>query len=56
MLTHSISLKYGVPAAHAPMFESREIAEMDVGVVDSRMAAEVISLTFFQSVLRGSAT
>ena len=53
MLTHAISLKYGVPAAHAPMFESREIAEMDVGVVDSRMAAEVISLTFLQSVLRG---
>ena len=53
MLTHAISLKYGVPAAHAPMFESREIAEMDVGVVDSRMAAEVISLTFFESVLRG---
>ena len=53
MLTHAISLKYGVPAAHSPMFESREIAEMDVGVVDSRMAAEVISLTFFQSVLRG---
>ena len=53
MLTHAISLKYGVPAAHCPMFESREIAEMDVGVVDSRMAAEVISLTFFQSVLRG---
>ena len=26
---------------------------MDVGVVDPRMAAEVISLTFFQSVLRG---
>ena len=53
MLTHAISLKYGVPAAHSPMFESREIAELDVGVVDSRMAAEVISLTFLQSILRG---
>ena len=53
MLTHSVSLKYGVPTAHSPMFESREIAEMDVGIVDSRMAAEVISLTFFESVLRG---
>ncbi len=53
MLTHAISLKYGVPAAHSPMFESREVAEMDVGVVDARMAAEVISVTFFQSVLRG---
>ncbi len=53
MLTHAISLKYGVPTAHSPMFESREISELDVGIVDSRMAAEVISLTFLQSVLRG---
>ena len=53
MLTHTISLKYAVPTAHSPMFESREIADLDVGVVDSRMAAEVVSLTFFQSVLRG---
>ena len=53
MLTHAISLKYGVPAAHSPMFESKEVADIDVGVVDPRMAAEVISLTFLQSVLRG---
>ena len=53
MLTHAISLKYGVPSAHSPMLESRAISELDVGVVDARMAAEVISVTFFQSVLRG---
>ena len=53
MLTHAISLKYGVPAAHSPMFESKEVADIDVGIVDPRMAAEVISLTFLQSVLRG---
>lgn len=53
MLTHAISLKYGVPAAHSPMFESREVADLDLGVVDPRMAAEVVSLTFLQSVLRG---
>ena len=53
ILTHAVSSKYGVPAAHSPMFESREVAEMDLGVVDSRMAAEAISLTFLQSVLRG---
>ena len=53
MLTHAVSSRYGVPAAHSPMFESREIAEMDLDIVDSRMAAEVISLTFLQSVLRG---
>jgi hypothetical protein len=53
MLTHAISLKYHVPAAHSPMFESRQIAELDLGVVDPRMAAEVVSVTFLQSVLRG---
>ena len=53
MLTHAVSSKYGVPAAHSPMFESREISELDLGVVDSRMAAEVVSVTFLQSILRG---
>ena len=33
--------------------ESRAIAELDLGVVDPRMAAEVVSDTFLQSVLRG---
>ena len=53
MLTHAVSSRYGVPTAHAPMLESREIAELDLGIVDSRMAAEVISVTFLQCVLRG---
>ena len=53
ILTHAVSLKYGVPAAHSPMLESRDVAEIDLGIVDSRMAAEAISLTYFQSVLRG---
>ncbi len=53
MLTHAISTLYNVPSAHAPMMESVEIANIDPGVVDPRMAAEVISLTFLQSVLKG---
>ena len=53
ILTHAISLKYEVPVAHSPMMESREISELDLGVVDPRMAAEVVSMTFLQSVLRG---
>ena len=53
ILTHAISSRYEVPAAHSPMLESREIAEMDLGVVDPRMAAEVVSVAFMQSVLRG---
>ncbi len=53
MLTHAISALYNVPSAHAPMMESDEVANIDPGVVDPRMAAEVISLTFLQSVLKG---
>ena len=53
MLTHSITLGYGVPAAHSPMLESRAIAEMDFGIVDPTMAAEVVSIAFLQCILRG---
>ena len=53
MLTHAVSSLYDIPSAHSPMMESHEIAELDPGVVDPRMAAEVVSLTFLQSVLKG---
>ena len=53
MLTHAISSKFNVPSAHSPMFESKEISSYDPGVVDPRMAAEAISVTFFESVLKG---
>ena len=53
MLTHAVSLLYDIPSAHSPMFESQEIANMDPGVVDPRMAAEAVSVTFLQSVLKG---
>lgn len=53
MLTHTISGLFNVPSAHAPMMESVEVANMDFGVVDPRKAAEMISLTFFNSVLKG---
>lgn len=53
MLTHAVSLRYGLPAAHAPMLEAKWVAETDFGIVDPRMAAEVISLAFLQCVLRG---
>lgn len=53
LLTHALSILYEVPAAHSPMFESREAAALDPGVVDPRMAAEVISIGFFLSVLKG---
>lgn len=53
ILTHAVSALYDVPAAHSPMFESREIAALSLGVVDPRIAAETISITFFVSVLKG---
>jgi len=53
MLTHCISLLFGVPSAHSPMMESMDILNMDVGVVDPRMAAEIVSVTFLFSVLKG---
>ena len=53
MLTHAISTRYNVPSAHSPMLESQEVLDLDVGVVDPRMAAEAVSITFLQSVLKG---
>ena len=53
MLTHSLSSMFDVPTAHSPMFESQEIANMDPGIVDPRMAAEAVSVTFLQCTLKG---
>ena len=53
MLTHAVSSRFNVPSAHSPMFEARKIANRDPGVVEPRMAAEAISLTFFECVLKG---
>jgi hypothetical protein len=53
MLTHAVSHCFNVPSAHAPMMESREILNEDPGWVDPRMAAEAISSSFFQCVLKG---
>jgi hypothetical protein len=53
IFTHTISSLYDIPAAHAPMLESQEIANLDLGAVDPRMAAEEISSGFFMCVLKG---
>ncbi len=53
IFTHALSLLLGVPSAHSPMIESEEIEAADPGIVDPRMAAEAVSLTFLQSVLKG---
>ena len=53
MLTHAVSILYDKPSAHAPMMESTEIANLNLGVVDPRIAAETVSATFLQCVLKG---
>ena len=53
MLTHAVSMLFDVPSAHSPMFESREIANVDPGIVEPRMAAEAVSVTFLQCILKG---
>lgn len=53
MLTHAVSSMYNVPTAHSPMLESREVANVDPGIVDPRMAAEAVSVTFLQCILKG---
>lgn len=53
MLTHAISLLLNVPSAHSPMLESREVLDLELGVVDPRKAAELVSVTFLHSILKG---
>ncbi len=53
MLTHTLSLLYHVPTAHAPMMTSREVQTLDYGPVEPRKAAEPVSATYLFSVLKG---
>lgn len=53
IFTHAVSMLYDIPSAHSPMLESVDIEEIDPGVVDPRMAAEAVSYTFLQSILKG---
>ncbi len=53
IFTHALSSLYNVPTAHGPMLESKAVDDLDPGVVDPRMAAEVISTAYFMCVLKG---
>lgn len=53
MLTHALSMLYEVPAAHSPMLENLKVADFNLGIVDPRLAAEAVSLTFLQCMLKG---
>ena len=53
MLTHAVSMLFEMPAAHSPMLESQKVADFDLGLVEPRLAAEAVSLTFVQCMLKG---
>ncbi len=53
MLTHSVSLLFNVPSAHAPMAENMEEANEVFGIVDPRMSPEAVSSCFLHCVLKG---
>jgi hypothetical protein len=53
MLTHTLSRRCRVPAAHAPMMTSRDVQTIAYGPVDPRKAAEPVSCTYLFSVLKG---
>ncbi len=53
MLTHALSLLLDLPTAHSPMLENHNVANFDLGLVEPRLAAEAISLTFIQCMLKG---
>lgn len=52
-LTHTVSMAFNVPSAHAPTVEDMESRLEDFGRVDPRKAAEVISTSFMFCVLKG---
>ena len=53
IFTHTLSSLFNVPTAHSPMLEDQMVANFDPGIVDPRMAAEAVSLTFLQCILKG---
>jgi hypothetical protein len=53
IFTHTVSSLFDVQSAHSPMIEDQLISNMDVGVVDPRKAAEAISFTYMQCILKG---
>ncbi len=53
MLTHTISTLFDIPSAHSPMMNSKEVLNLDVGVVDPRKSAEAVSTTYLHCILKG---
>jgi hypothetical protein len=53
MLTHSVANEFNLACAHSPMMTSREIMNMEIGIVDPRKAPESASVTYLHCILKG---
>ena len=53
IFTHAISSIFNIQSAHSPMIEDQLVSNMDVGVVDARLAAEAVSFTYMHCILKG---
>ncbi|MFH0929784.1 MAG: DUF3326 domain-containing protein [Candidatus Moraniibacteriota bacterium] len=53
MLTHSLAEILDMPCAHSPMMISREIDNLELGIVDPRKAPETASITYLHCILKG---
>jgi hypothetical protein len=53
MLTHAISHFFDIPSAHAPLCENESIEQLETGVVNPCIAAEVVSTAYINCVLKG---
>ena len=54
IISHYLSMKLGIPCAHAPLLSSKEIyKETHSGIVDPRAAAEAIGPAYLGCVLQG---
>lgn len=53
MMTHSIAEVFDIPCAHSPMMTSREVMELELGIVDPRKAPETASVTYLHCILKG---
>lgn len=50
MLTHFVSTSYNIPSAHSPLIS---YVDLDAGIIDPRIAAEEVSITFLFCILKG---
>jgi hypothetical protein len=53
VVSHLLTRTFGVPSAHAPMRNFKDVETADIGVVDARAAGEFVSVSGLACVLMG---